>query len=90
MNNSFVLSWFSSGFTLASRLIRLCTDLRTQPVTSGPDTIIVGAGIIGLCIAYQLALAEKKLGRKRTITVLEAHDEVFAAASSQNTAAGAC
>ena len=46
-------------------------------------TIIVGAGVVGLCTAYHLA---KSIDKKRhKVVVIEAAGQVFAATSSTNT-----
>ena len=46
-------------------------------------TIIVGAGVVGLCTAYHLA---KTIDKKRhKVIVIEAASQVFAATSSTNT-----
>ncbi|KAF5591113.1 FAD dependent oxidoreductase [Fusarium pseudoanthophilum] len=44
--------------------------------------VIVGAGCIGLCTAYQLSKSFGNQGRKPSIIVVEAGDRPFAAASS--------
>lgn len=52
---------------------------------TGDSIIIVGGGVIGLSIAYQLAKDCKKRHQKPIITVLEARPATFEAASSHNT-----
>ncbi|EWZ85249.1 hypothetical protein FOWG_11754 [Fusarium oxysporum f. sp. lycopersici MN25] len=44
--------------------------------------VIVGAGCIGLCTAYQLSKSLDSQGRKPSIIVVDASDRPFAAASS--------
>lgn len=50
-------------------------------------TVIVGAGVIGLCTAYQLAKAidQSSNKHKHDTIVIEAADGVFPATSSTNT-----
>ncbi|KAK3938169.1 hypothetical protein QBC46DRAFT_441324 [Diplogelasinospora grovesii] len=58
-----------------------------DPAQEVVDIVIVGGGVIGLCIAYNLAKEREKAvtSVRWNITVLEARDSVFAAASSHNT-----
>ncbi|EXM19069.1 hypothetical protein FOTG_12856 [Fusarium oxysporum f. sp. vasinfectum 25433] len=51
--------------------------------------VIVGAGCIGLCTAYQLSKSLGSQGRKPSIIVVDASDGPFAAASSASTLRGA-
>lgn len=58
-------------------------SLPRQPKQDDGDIVIIGAGVIGLCTAYHLA--KQRQGRDTVITVLDARDDVFSAASSHNT-----
>lgn len=51
--------------------------------------VIVGAGCIGFCTAYQLSKSLDSQGRKPSIIVVDASDRPFAAASSTCTLRGA-
>ena len=74
---SFVLKWRRRGFW------RQPNQKRYPSAHDNTTTIIVGAGVIGLCTAYHLA---KTIDKKRNkVIVIEAASQVFAATSSTNT-----
>ena len=50
-------------------------------------TVIIGAGVIGLCTAYQLgkAIDKRRLHSQQKVVVVEAAADIFSASSSTNT-----
>lgn len=76
-------------FTTASPRQTRRTPASLQPTTKKNMTIgfviIVGGGVIGLSVAYQLAKDCQKHNQKPMITVLEVRPATFEDASSHNT-----
>ena len=62
-------------------------DKTSCPQATAVTTVVVGAGVIGLCTAYQLAktINERPVERKHRVIVIENASEVFPATSSTNT-----
>ena len=75
-------------FAPSKRQTSVAQQLDEQGTTDEiSTTIVIGAGVIGLCTAYHLAKAVEKSNTrpKHKIIVVEAAGKVFPAASSTNT-----
>ena len=74
---SFVLRWRRSSFW------RQPDQKRYPSAHENTTTVIIGAGVVGLCTAYHLSKAIDK--KRHKVIVIEAASQVFAATSSTNT-----
>ncbi|KAL8902945.1 MAG: hypothetical protein Q9207_004268 [Kuettlingeria erythrocarpa] len=59
--------------------------LQSNDTSDGTTTVIIGAGVIGLCTANHLAKTVNRSGTQHKVIIVEAAETVFNASSSTNT-----